>query len=203
MPIKRLVLGTTNPGKIAEWRLILGEIIPVVTITDLGDWPPPEETGLNFADNAKLKAVYYAKLTGEYVLAEDGGYEVDALGGWPGIRSRRILPGGKEGTDQDLIDYVLKKLKGVPTTQRTVRLTTAVAVVDTTGKIIYQDQASSTGLVAEKVGPILITGYPFRSIHFLPKLGKTYAELTPEEHQRYSHKRRIAQKLAKFLKQFS
>lgn len=203
MKISRLVLGTTNPGKIAEWKLMLNPLIPIMAITDLGDWPPPPETGLTFADNAKLKAVYYAKLTGEYMLAEDGGYEVDALGGWPGIRSRRILPGGKEGTDQDLIDYVLKKLKGVPTTQRTVRLTTAVAVVDTTGKIIYQDQASSTGLVAEKVGPILITGYPFRSIHFLPKLGKTYAELTPEEHQQYSHKRRIAQRLAKFLKQFS
>lgn len=201
--IKRLVLGTTNPGKIEEWRVILSEIIPTVAVNDLGDWPPPPETGQTFADNAKLKAVYYAKLTGEYVLADDGGYEIDVLSGWPGVNSRRILPGDKEGIDQDLIDYVLKRLKGVPTARRTVRLTTAVAVADAAGKIIYQDQASSAGLVTEKVGPVLIPGYPFRSIHYLPEMGKTYAELTAEEHQQYSHKRRIAQKVAKFLKQFS
>lgn len=199
MKIKRLVLGTTNPGKIEEWGLILSEIIPTVAITDLGDWPPPPETGLTFADNAKLKAVYYAKLTGEYVLADDGGYEIDILGGWPGVNSRRILPGDKEGADQELIDYVLERMKEIPTEKRAVKLTTAVAVADPMGKVIFEDQESSVGRVTEIPGPVVIPGYPFRSIHWLPDFKKTYAELTEEEYRQHSHKRKVAQRLAGFL----
>lgn len=199
MLIKRLVLGTTNPGKIAEWKLILSRLTSVMAITDLGNWLPPPETGLTFADNAKLKAVYYAKLTGEYVLADDGGYEIDILGGWPGVNSRRILPGGQEGTDQDLIDQVLIKMKGVPPDKRTVKLTAVVALADPKGKIIYEDRASLAGVVAKTPGPVVIPGYPFRSIHYIPKLGKTYAELIPEEHRRFSHRRKLAHRLTKFL----
>ncbi|OGY15638.1 MAG: hypothetical protein A2784_04465 [Candidatus Chisholmbacteria bacterium RIFCSPHIGHO2_01_FULL_48_12] len=199
MIIKRLVLGTNNPGKIEEWALILTPIMPVVGVTTFGDWPPPTETGLTFADNAKLKAKYYAKLTGEYVLADDGGYEIDVLGGWPGVKSRRILAGGQEGTDQDLIDQVLIKMTGVPPDKRTVKLTAVVALADPKGKIIYEDRASFPGMVAETPGPILIPGYPFRSIHWIPALGKTYAELSPVEYNKYSHRRKIAHRLARFL----
>lgn len=199
MKISRLVLGTTNPGKIAEWKLLLNPLISVMAITDLGDWPPPPETGQTFADNAKLKAVYYAKLTGEYVLADDGGYEIDVLGGWPGVKSRRILPGGQEGTDQDLIDQVLIKMASVPPDKRTVKLTAVVALADPKGKIVYEDRASLAGMVAETPGPVVIPGYPFRSIHWVPALSKTYAELTPAEHRRFSHRRKLAHRLTQFL----
>jgi XTP/dITP diphosphohydrolase len=199
MKISRLILGTNNPGKIEEWALILTPIMPVVAVTTFGDWPPPAETGLTFADNARQKAKYYAKLTGDYVLADDGGYEIEILGGWPGVKSRRILPDGKEGTDADLIKVVLEKMAGLPKGQRTVRLTAAVALADQQGRIIYQDQASLEGLVTEQPGPVLIPGYPFRSIHWIPAVGKTYAELTPAEHNRYSHRRQIAHRLKQFL----
>ena len=199
MKINRLVLGTTNPGKITEWVEILKPIISVLPISAFSSLSHPQETGETFSANARQKATHYARLTHEYVLSEDGGYQVDALGGAPGVNSRRILPGGKDGTDQDLINYVLTKLQGVPLEKRTVKLTCVAAIADPQGKIIFQSQASHAGIVALKPGPVLIPGYPFRSIHYLPRLKKTYAELTPSEHQKYSHKRRIAQKLAKFL----
>ncbi len=134
-----------------------------------------------------------------YILSEDGGYEVEALGGEPGVKSRRILDGDREGTDQELIAYVLQRLVGVPFEQRGVKLIVAVAIADPGGEIIYSDRGSFKGVVAEKPGPVLIEGYPFRSIHFISELGKTYAELTEEEHDIYSHKRPLAARIIVFL----
>lgn len=198
--LKRLVLGTGNPGKLKEWTEVLSNSVPVSGLSEFGELPEPDEKGATFEENARLKARHYALLTHEYVLSEDGGYEVDALDGAPGVKSRRILPGDKEGTDQELIDFVLGKLKGVPFDKRTVKLTVAAAISDPQGNIIYEDKESFGGIVGEQPGPILIEGYPFRTIHFIPELGKTYAELTPEEHQKYSHKRKIARRISRFLK---
>ncbi len=202
MAIERLVIGSTNPGKIKEWSGFLKRIVPVISIVDLGVFPEPKESGTTFIENARLKARHYALLTHEYVFSEDGGYEVDALGGLPGVRSRRILPGDKDGTDQELIDYILGKVKGLPPEKRGVKLSSASALSDPLGNIIFEDISSSVGIVAEKTGPILIPGYPFRSIHWLPQLGKTYAELTAEEHEKYSHKKPVAERITKFLVEY-
>lgn len=196
--IKRLVIGSTNPAKVKEWsKLIKG--VKVIGISRLGNFPEPQEHGKTFEENAVLKARHYAKLTGEYVFSEDGGYEVDALGGAPGVKSRRILPGEKDGTDAELISFVLGKLKGVPKKKRSVRLSFAAAFSDPEGRIIYEDTGSFQGIVAGKPGLVLIDGYPFRSIHFIPEIGKTYAELTEKEHERYNHKKPVAERLNKFL----
>ena len=202
MSVGRLVLGTGNVGKIKEWSKILadegfrGEILGVDSFKGITH---PEETAETFEVNAQDKGVYYAKLIGEYVLSEDGGYEVDALGGAPGIKSRRILPGDKDGTDRELIDYVLERLKGIPKEKRTVKLTVAAAVSDPQGNIIYEDKESIGGVVTEETGPVQIPGYPFRSIHYIPELEKTYAELTDKEHEKFNHKKKIAKRLATFL----
>jgi len=201
MRIKRLVIGSTNPGKIKEWKLLLGKF-PLVSVKELGSFPEPEETGKTFAENARIKASHYARLTKEYVYSEDGGYEVEALGGLPGVKSRRILPGGKDGTDQQLIQFILKKLKGVPLKKRIVRLSFAAAVSDPKGNIIFEDSNSFLGTVSEKPGPVRIPGYPFRTIHLISELGKTYAELTEEEHEKYNHKKPVAKRLAKFLLEY-
>jgi len=185
MKIKRLVIGSTNPAKINEWKKLLRGF-PVIT----------------FGENARLKASHYAKLTGEFVLSDDGGYEVDALGGLPGVNSRRILPGGKDGTDADLINFVLEKLKGIPSKKRTVSLSFVAAVSDPKGNVIFEDKNSFVGIVTKKPGPVKIEGYPFRTIHFIPKLGKTYAQLNEEEHEKYNHKAPVARRLKKFLLEY-
>ena len=174
----------------------------VISLAELGDFPEPHESGKTFAQNARIKASHYAKLTREFVLSDDGGYEVDALGGLPGVNSRRILPGGKDGTDDDLINFVLEKLKGFPSKKRSVNLSFVAAVSDPKGHIIFEDKNSFFGIVTEKPGPVRIEGYPFRSIHFIPKLGKTYAELNEEEHEKYNHRVPVARRLAKFLLEY-
>ena len=201
MRIKWLVIGSNNKAKVDEWKKLL-KGFPVITLAELGDFPEPQEHGKTFEENAVLKARHYAKLAGEYVFSEDGGYEVDALGGAPGVRSRRSLPGGKDGSDEELINYVLEKLRGIPLKKRGVKLSFAAALSDPKGRIIYQDTGSFQGIVAGKPGPVLIEGYPFRSIHFIPELGKTYAELTEKEHKKFNHKKPVAQRLAKFLLEY-
>lgn len=202
MRVERLVIGSRNPAKVAEWTdLITIQTggLKVVGIVEIGDFPEAEESGKTFAKNARQKASHYARLTGEYVLADDGGFEVDALGGLPGVRSRRILPGDKDGTDKELINYVLERLEGMPAEKRTVRLSSAIAVSDPEGNIVYEDKASIKGSVPEEVSSVLISGYPFRSILFLTELGKTYAELTAEERKKIAHKRPVAERVVEFL----
>jgi len=198
MRLKRLIFGSSNPGKLQEWKKLL-KGIEVISISDLGNFPEPKETGSTFRQNARIKASHYSRLTGEYVFSEDGGYEVDALGGLPGVNSRRILPEGKEGTDRQLVEYILGKLKGVSKKKRGVKLSFAAALSDPSGKIIFEGGNFLAGLVSDRPGPISIPGYPFREIHLLPQLGKTYAELSEEEHEKYNHKKPVAQRLIKFL----
>jgi XTP/dITP diphosphohydrolase len=202
--IERIVVGSKNIGKVEEWSRYFNEFgIETKSLSDFGELETPEETGSTFAENARIKASDYAKQIHEYVFADDGGYEIDYLKGWPGIRSRRIFPGEKEATDQELINIVLGRMKGVAKEKRTVKLTSAAALSNPDGKIIFEDIAHSPGLITKKPGPVLIPGYPFRTIHFLPDLGKTYAELTPEELKAHSHKRPVAKKLAEFLLKYN
>lgn len=201
MRIKRLVIGTTNQGKLQEWTRFLKNF-PIISISDLGSFPEPQELGKTYAENARIKAKYYAGLTGEFVFSEDGGFEVDALGGLPGVKSRRILPGEKEGTDEELNEYVLSRLKGLPREKRTARLSFVACVSDPKGNIIFEDSNNLEGFVVEETRPVTILGYPFRSILFIPEAGKTYAELSEEEHKRLSHKKVVAQRLAKFLLEY-
>jgi XTP/dITP diphosphohydrolase len=204
MAVESILIGSKNVAKVAEWGRFFDELgIKVVLFPGFKDVPEPSEGGATFIDNARIKASSYAKLTGKHVFADDGGYEIEYLGGWPGVKSRRILPGEKDGTDQQLIDVVLEKMKGVPSEKRGVSLTSAAAFSDPSGKIIFETVASSKGFISEVQGPILIPGYPFRSIHYLPDLGKTYAELTEEELKAHSHKRPVAEKLAGFLLEYN
>ena len=87
----RLLIATTNPGKLDEIRGILGAVpVTLVTLADHSPGPEPEETGSTFAENARLKARYYAGATGELTVAEDSGLEIDALDGEPGVHSARF-----------------------------------------------------------------------------------------------------------------
>src|SRR4029077_9193392 len=90
-PVRRLLVATTNRGKLAEIVPILQGIpFEILTLADLPDVAVPEETGRSFAENARAKAAYYARATGEFTVAEDSGLEIDALDGAPGVESARF-----------------------------------------------------------------------------------------------------------------
>lgn len=199
MAIERIIIGSKNPAKVDEWRKLLGDLVEIKSVADIGDFPEPIETGKTFAENARLKAKYYADLVHDPVLADDGGFEIDALGGLPGVKSRRVLPGDKEGTDQECADWVLEKMKDIPKEKRTARLTAHVAISDEDGNIIFEDAADRDGFITEKLEAPIITGFPYRSLLFIPEAGKVYAQLSEEEHEKLNHRKVIAERVKKFL----
>src|SRR5277367_5543836 len=102
MATRRLLIATTNPAKLAEYRLILRQIGIAIEPASLGDLAiseHPEETGATFAENALLKARFYFERARIATLADDGGLEIDALGGEPGVRSHRWLGTGADDSD--------------------------------------------------------------------------------------------------------
>ncbi len=198
MAIERLVIGSTNPGKIKEWKLLL-EGFPLVSIAELGNFPGPQENGKTFSIIAQAKARHYSLLVKDFVLAEDGGFEIDYLDGAPGIKSRRILPGGKDGTDQELIDFVMHKLEGVPLAKRGAKLVVSVALADPSGKIIFEDAGEIRGQIPLKPAVALEPGYPYRSVFYIPKIGKYYVDLSSAEHRKFNHRAPVAGRLTKFL----
>src|SRR5436190_8290218 len=111
--MQRLLLATTNPGKIREIRDILGGV-PFELVT-LAGWPglaPPEETERTFEDNARQKAAYYAAATGELTVAEDSGLEIDALDGVPGVESARFGGANTSYPDKFALIYEALRAKG-------------------------------------------------------------------------------------------
>jgi XTP/dITP diphosphohydrolase len=127
--VPRLLLGTTNAAKIREYRRLLGDL-PIELISP-SDPPPVPETGATFQENALLKAHAYAAWSGLPSLADDGGIEIDALDGEPGIHSARWL--GRAATDQELIAYTLERMNGVPPDRRGAQMRAVCALVQPLG----------------------------------------------------------------------
>ncbi|MFZ0889469.1 MAG: non-canonical purine NTP pyrophosphatase, partial [Candidatus Binataceae bacterium] len=124
----RLLIATTNPAKLAEYRILLADFpIELVSLAGLKIDDAPAENGATFADNALLKARFYFRRSGMPTLADDGGLEVDALGGEPGVRSHRWLGEGAMSDDDALADEVIRRMKGVEPKRRTARIRAAVA----------------------------------------------------------------------------
>src|SRR6267154_4507378 len=125
----RLLIATTNPAKLAEYQLLLRELpLEPVSLRDLGITDAPEESGATFLDNALIKARFYFERAGIATLADDGGLEIDALGGEPGVRSHRWLPHG-ENSDRALVDEVIRRMQGVEPAQRTARIRAVAALI--------------------------------------------------------------------------
>jgi XTP/dITP diphosphohydrolase len=123
----RLVLATTNQGKVVELRRILAGLDVELLDARAAALPEVEETGATFLDNALLKARAYAAWSGLAAVADDSGLEVDALGGAPGVRSARYA--GEGAGDQANLDKLLAELAGVPPERRTARFRCTAALV--------------------------------------------------------------------------
>jgi XTP/dITP diphosphohydrolase len=189
--VKRLLIATSNPAKLAEYRALLADVsLELVSLRDLGIVQLPEETGASFAENALLKARYYYELSLLPVLADDGGLEIDALRGEPGVRSHRWLD-GREASDERLIEEVMRRTRDLPETERTARLRSAMALVFKTGDSLEEHvfEAAIEGVVPARAYPKFRQGFPYRSVLFLPERGCFLAELSEEEETRLSQRR--------------
>lgn len=179
-----LLVATTNPGKAGEVHLGLRDL--PLTLETLEHYPSlqaPVEDAPTFEGNARLKALYYAALTGRWTLADDSGLEVDALDGQPGVLSSRFA--GRGGDDQANNAKLIAALASVPQDRRTARFRCVLALARP-GEVILTAEGSVEGSIIDQGRGS--NGFGYDPHFLLPDLGKTAAELRPEEKNRISHR---------------
>jgi len=193
----KLLLATSNPGKIKEYRFLLDGLgYQITTLTEEGITKIVTESGSNYEQNARLKAITYAKLSQFIALADDSGLEVDALKGEPGIQSARFA--GESATDTEKVSLLLSKLEGIPWEKRTARFKCVIAIAIPGGRVELC-YGECHGMVAfEAKGE---NGFGYDPIFFLPKIGKTMAELPFEMKNQISHRAQASQKARQVLQQ--
>ena len=179
----KLLLGTRNAGKIAELRALLrGLDLELVSLADLPQSPPePTEDAPSYEENAITKAVAYARATGLRAIADDSGLEVDALGGAPGVRSRRFF--GDEATPEDRNRMLLGLLDGVA--DRTARFVAVIALAQPDGRVETFD-GEVRGEIAE--APRGEDGFGYDPVFVIAEDGRTMAEVPRDEKNAISHR---------------
>ncbi|MCI0533091.1 non-canonical purine NTP pyrophosphatase, partial [bacterium] len=196
--MKKIVIATRNPGKLDEFKKTLSGWggFELYSLRDFGDLDP-EETGTTFGENAVIKAVTTFRETGLPALGDDAGLEIDVLGGEPGVKSHRWIDGVNEAADDELIDYTLARLAGVPYENRTARLKLVLAYFD--GTALSLSTAAIEGIIIEERPKKNEPGFPFRGLLFVPEYGKLYGEFTEEEHNTINHRRRALNALRRSI----
>src|SRR5688500_5348779 len=158
----RLVVATTNPGKIREIRGILAGVpVDLVMLDELAPVPEPEETGVTFIENARLKALYYAAATGLPSVADDSGLEIDALDKAPGVHSARWH--GDDYSVKFKKIYELLAEKGVATS--VARFVAAVAFAED-GRLSFESRGTVEGTIAPE--PRGSHGFGYDPVFFYP-----------------------------------
>ena len=198
---RKILVATGNPGKIAEIGAMLDTDVQWLGLTDLPPIPEIVEDGTTFAENARKKAVGYAKATGLWTLADDSGLAIDALGGAPGVKSARFSGEKPKDADRTLIDHrniakTLEFLKGVPEEKRTARFVCRLCLTSPE-RILIETEGTLEGLITDR--EIGQNGFGYDPIFFVPDLNKTVAQLTGEEKNAISHRGNAIRKLKPML----
>lgn len=194
----QIVFATTNPHKLAEAAAILEPLgIRTLSLDDLGGaHEEPIEDGETFAANARLKALHYARATGQVCLAEDSGLEVDALGGAPGVHSARYAgtTGSRAERDRANNDKLLAAMADVPSERRQARFVCAACVASPDGRVLAETRGTFEGVLAR--APSGTNGFGYDPLLFLPDRGCTSAELPSQEKNARSHRGHALRQLA-------
>jgi len=195
MPV--LVVATTNRGKLKEIGAVLAGVpVELRTLADFPAVAAPEETGRSFAENARLKALYYASHTRELTVAEDSGLEIDALDGAPGVESARF--GGEQSSYPEKFALLYDALRARKASSMTARFVCALALVRN-GDVIFETRGTVEGDIAPE--PRGGGGFGYDPIFFYPPFGCTLAEATGEQKGSVSHRGKAFRSLAGFLRQ--
>ena len=182
--MKKVIFATGNQGKMKEIREILGDLdIELLSLKDAGIDADIVEDGKTFEENAQIKARTICNLTGEIVLADDSGLEIDYLNKEPGIYSARYM--GEDTSYHIKNEKLIERLEGVPDEKRTARFVCAIAAAfpDGTMKTV---RATMEGRIGYKESGE--NGFGYDPIFYLPEYGCTSAELSMEEKNKISHR---------------
>ena len=192
-----ILIATTNPAKLAEYRLLLaGFKLKVISLGDAGIYDEAPEDGASFAENARTKAAFYFARVGIATLADDGGLEVDALGGAPGVRSHRWL--GADAGDRDLAEEIVRRMRGVAPARRTARLRAAAALIYSCAGARHERvvEAALEGVIGDHCYPDVQPGFPYRAVLMIPARNCFLAELSEAEAAHLSQRRMTVDQLA-------
>lgn len=183
-----LLIATHNRGKLREYKeLFAGLPFELLTLDDLGIREEAEESGATLAENAQLKAEHYARRSGLVTLADDSGLEVDALGGEPGVHSKRYA--GDDKSDAERNHYLLSKMQEVPSGSRGARFRCAIAIADRDGRTWSSEGTCEGEIAFEPRGEF---GFGYDPLFILREAGMRMAELPTAEKNRISHRARAA-----------
>jgi XTP/dITP diphosphohydrolase len=193
-----LLVATTNQNKLREYTAIFAGLpIELRTLRDIGIADDVEETGATFAENAQLKAEYYAARSGLPTLADDSGLEVHALGGEPGVRSHRYA--GPDATDAGRNALLLNKLEGVPFHARLARFVCVIALARPGGAIELVEGVLP-GVI--ELAPRGSNGFGYDPLFYVLDENATLAELPPERKNQISHRARAARAAREVLERW-
>lgn len=193
----RLVIATHNRKKAGEMITILSRRFPTLEILTLADFPgapEPEETGTTYAENSSIKAESARDFTGELCIADDAGLEVDAMGGEPGLHSKRFA--GEDTPFPEKMRIILDNLTGMCAEQRAARFRCCVAIAcpNEETKVF---EATCEGRIAEE--PSGNGGFGYDPIFFLPEMGCTMADLTADQKHAISHRGKVLKMVGDYL----
>lgn len=197
--MKKIIFATTNEGKLKEIREILQDLnIELLSLKDAGLDLDITEDGLTFEENAIIKAKAVMELTGEIVLADDSGLEVDYLNNAPGVYSARFMG---EDTSYDIKNqYIIDQLQSVREEERGARFVCVIACVFPDGRIITKRATIEGSITKEIIGK---NGFGYDPIFYVPEYQCTTAQMSSEQKNRISHRgkalRAIKDEIAEYL----
>jgi XTP/dITP diphosphohydrolase len=197
----RLLYATNNPGKFGEVnRLAAQQGVQLFRPLDFKLEHEPDETGASLEENAILKANAFRQFVPDdvYVVADDTGVEIDALGGEPGIYVRRWQDRAKKMSDEEIIAYTIERMRGIPLPRRGAQMRTVLALSHPDGEVEVFD-GILRGVIVEQPTPQRIEGFPFESLFYIPEyqmmLGDLH-QLPDSRKPRYlTHRERAFMKL--------
>lgn len=191
----KIIAATRNRGKLEEIaQLLAGLPYEVISMTEAGVTGDIAENGDTFEENALIKAREVRRMTGEAVMADDSGLEVDHLGGAPGIHSARYA--GEKATDEDRIRKLLTELSGVPADRRTARFICAIALILPDGREIVVKGTCEGFITTEPAGK---GGFGYDPVFYVPEFGMTFAQMDEELKNSISHRGNALRKILDIL----
>ena len=194
--MRPLLVATTNPGKLREIRGILADApVELIALDRYPGVQEPDETGTTFAENARLKALYYHAQTGLPAVADDSGIVIDALGGAPGVHSARWH--GDHYPTKFAVIYRELAAQGLATSP--ARFIAHVALADE-GRILFEATGCVEGEIAPE--PRGTQGFGYDPIFFYPPYGCTLAEVAGAKKAAVSHRGQAFRQLADWLSTF-
>lgn len=191
----RLLLASSNPGKLREYReLAAGYPLEIDLIPNFRELPAFDESAPTFAENGAGKALHYSCFVEEIVIADDSGLVVPVLGGAPGVRSARYA--GPNATDADCVRKLLREMDGKMGDERRARFVCVIALARR-GRALAVVSDSAEGILATE--PRGANGFGYDPVFCFSDGGRTYAEASPEEKNRLSHRGKAFRKVRDLL----